>query len=140
MSSNRPLTEKQKNFCRNIIKGMTTKDAYLSAYDSKAKDTTAYSEATKLLSDKRIQEYITTISKPLEIKAQANALSAREQQLAFINSRIQHCIALDDEQSLIRYTDMINKIHGIYKEANEDKQEQPPVANLDTDSLLKLIG
>lgn len=140
MGCSRPLTEKQKKFCRNLIDGMTTKDAYLNAYDSKAKDTTAYSEATKLLRDDRIQQYIKTLSIPLEQSAQANSLSAREQQLAFINSRIQHCIDVDDEQSLIRYTDMLNKMHGLYKEADTTKSEQLPLDNLDTDKLIKLIG
>lgn len=140
MSNNRQLTEKQKKFCHNLIAGMTAKDSYLSAYDSKAKATTAYSESTKLLRDKRIQDYLTTLRAPLEQLAQSNSLSAREQQLAFINSRIQHCIDVDDEQSLIRYTDMLNKMHGLYKEADTTKSEQLPLDNLDTDKLIKLIG
>jgi hypothetical protein len=139
-TNTRPLTEKQKHFCRNIVSGMSTKDAYLSAYNSNAKDTTAWSEATKILTDDRIQEHIKTLRKPLEQQAQTRALSAREEQISFIQRRIEHCISTDDEQSLIRYTDMLNKIHGIYKEETTQQQVQSTVTELDTAQLLKLVN
>lgn len=140
MPSNRPLTEKQKNFCRAIVAGNTTKDAYKSAYNTKCKDTTAYSEATKLLSDERIQEYITTISKPIEQLVIANNISARDTQISFIKERIEICKTNEDESNIVKYTDMLNKIYGIYKEVDTSKQEQTAVQNLDTESLIKLIS
>jgi phage terminase small subunit len=139
-TNTRPLTEKQKHFCRNIVSGMSTKDAYLSAYNSNAKDMTIYVEASRILDKPQIQEYIETLSKPLKEKAQARALTAREEQISFIQSRIEHCISTDDEQSLIRYTDMLNKIHGIYKEETTQQQAQSTVTELDTAQLLKLVN
>ena len=133
------LTEKQKAFCRNIVSGMTNKAAYQAAYNSNS-DMGAWNESAKLLQRKEIQEYIKDLSKPLEEHAKTQAINARQQQIAFILERIAICRDKDDEQSIIRYTDMLNKIHGIYKEDSQPEEQKNNLASVDTNTLEKLIN
>ena len=133
------LTEKQKAFCRNIVSGMTNKDAYMSAYNCNS-DNAAWIESTKLLNREDIQAEIKTLRKPIELKVQTQALNARQQQIDFIQSRIEHCLAVDDEQSIIRYTDMLSKIHGLYKETETEQKTDTTVNTLDISTLKRLSG
>lgn len=134
------LTSKQELFAQNIVAGLSGKDSYITAYKNNCNDNTAYKESMKLLARTDIQDRIKELRKPLEIQAQTKALTAREQQLEFITSRIEHCIANDDEQALIRYTDMLNKIHGLYKETQEIEQTSTGIDKLDSNTLLKLVN
>ena len=132
------LTEKQEKFCHNIVSGMTTKDAYINAYDTKCKDSTAWVEATRLLNKDAIQDRIASLRKPLEIATQAQAQTARQKQIDFIESRIEACLLKDDEQSIIRYTDMLNKINALYKEEIQTDAPESTVQSLDIDTLKRL--
>lgn len=133
------LTPKQEAFCRAIVSGLSGKDAYKQAYNNNSNDNTTYKESMKLLARTDIQDRIKELRKPLELQAQTKALTAREQQLEFITSRIEHCIATEDEQALIRYTDMLNKIHGLYKDTQEIEQTSTSIDKLDSNTLLKLV-
>ena len=133
------LTEKQRAFCRNIVSGMTNKDAYISAYNCNS-DNAAWIESTKLLNRNDIQAEIKTLRKPIELKVQTQALNARQQQIDFIQSRIEHCLKVEDEQSIIRYTDMLNKINALYKETETEQKTDSSVNNLDTSVLKRLSG
>ena len=133
------LTEKQEKFCRNIVSGMNNKEAYQGAYNCQS-DNAAWIESTKLLQRDDIQEKIKTLRKPIELAVQAKVLSARETQIQFIQSRIDACLAKDDEQSVIRYTDMLNKINALYKESEQQEKSESSVNNLDLNTLKKLSG
>lgn len=134
------LTPKKEAFCRNIVSGMTNKDAYLNAYNSKGSEQNAWNEAWKLLNDEEVQNYIKVLRKPLEEHAQTQALNARSEQIAFIRERIAICKAKEDEQSIIRYTHMLNQIHGIYKEDSTPEEQKNNLSNVDTDTLAKLVN
>ena len=135
------LTEKQETFCRNIISGMSGKDSYISAYNSKGSEQNAYNEASKLLAREDIQERLKVLRKPLEIHAQTSALTEREKKKAIIWERIEACIANNDDSSVARYMDILNKMDSEYinvnrniTDSNEDIQE------LDTEKLIRLVG
>jgi hypothetical protein len=134
-----PLTVKQETFCNNIIAGMSNKDAYQNAYNSKS-DNAAWIESTKLLQKKEIQEKIESLRKPIVTTIQTNALTERQKQIDFIKSRIAHCQQTEDENSLIRWSDQLNKILGIYKEDIKTEAPESTVSRLDTDTLLKIAG
>jgi phage terminase small subunit len=134
------LTPKQEKFCQNIVSGMSGKDSYLSAYDTKCSEQVAYNEASKLLLREDIQKRIFDIRKPLEQAAQIKALNAREQQIKAIQERIELCKKKDDEQSLIRYYDMLNKIYALYKETETEVKPESTVNNLDINVLKRLSG
>ena len=134
------LKPKQEKFCQNIVSGMSGKDSYLSAYDAKCNDQVAYNEASKLLLRDDIQKRIIDIRKPLEQAAQIKALSARDKQIQEIEQRIQLCKDKGDEQSLIRYYDMLNKIFNLYRETDTDQKQESTVNNLDITVLKRLSG
>ena len=134
------LTQKQENFCKNIVSGMNGKESYLAAYNAKCNDQVAYNEASKLLLRKDIQKRIFDMRKPLEQAAQIKALSARDTQLQAIQERIEICKQKEDEQSLIRYYDMLAKIHGLYKETETEQKTDSNVNNLDISVLKRLSG
>lgn len=134
------LTPKQEKFCQCIVSGMSGKESYLTAYDTKCNDNTAYVEASKLMLREDIQKRIFTLRKPQEEAAKIQGLNARQQQIDFIQSRIEHCLKVDDEQSIIRYTDMLNKINALYKETEQEQKTESNVNNLDTGILKRLSG
>lgn len=133
------LTEKQEIFCRSIVSGMTNKDAYKTAYNCNS-DNAAWIESTKLLNRDDIQEKIKTLRKPIEIKAQLQGMNARNEQIEYIKQRIALCEQKDDEQSIIRYTDMLNKINALYKDTEQEQKPETIVNNIDLDTLKRLSG
>jgi hypothetical protein len=134
------LSPKQERFCQCIVSGMSGKDSYIEAYQSTGSAQNAYNEASKLLMRDDIQERLAVLRKPLEAIATTRALSAREEQIAFIRERIAICQAKEDEQSIIRYTDMLNKINALYKETETPEAPENKVTQLDTNALKKLTG
>ena len=134
------LTPKQEKFCQNIVSGMSGKDSYISAYDTKGHANTAYVEANKLLLREDIQKRIFTLRKPLEQAAQLKTLSARDKQIQEIEERILICKDREDEQSLIRYYDMLNKIYALYKETEQEQKQESTVSTLDVNTLKRLSG
>lgn len=133
------LTPKMEKFCQCIVSGMSGKDSYITAYNNKSNDNTAYKESMKLLVRSDIQDRIKELNKPLEIQAQSKALSARDKQIKAIEDRIEVCISNNDETSLIRYYDMLNKIYNLYKDQEDTKKEENTFDNIDTNTLLKLV-
>lgn len=134
-----PLTPKQEKFCQCIASGMSGKDSYIAAYDTKGHANTAYTESNKLLLRDDIQKKITSLRKPIEQAAQIKAISARDEQIEYIKQRIALCEQKDDEQSIIRYTDMLNKINALYKDNDQDKQEDNKLASINTEALQRLV-
>lgn len=134
------LTPKQEKFCQNIVSGMSGKDSYISAYDFNGKASTAYEEASRLMLREDIQKRIFTLRKPQEQAAQIEGFNARKQQIEAIQERIELCKKKDDEQSLIRYYDMLNKIYALYKETETEQKTDSSVNNLDISVLKRLSG
>lgn len=134
------LTPKQEKFCQCIVSGMSAKDSYISAYNTKASDQVIFNESCKLLKRDDITDRIKELRKPLENHYQNIAISERQQQIDFIKERIEICKAKEDEQSIIRYTDMLNKIYGSYRDTDTEEKTDQTVNNLDTATLIKLSG
>ena len=134
------LTEKQEKFCRCIISGMSGKDSYLTAYNTKCNNQVAYNESSKLLLRDDIQKRIADMRKPLEQAEQINAINARQKQIEYIESRIKICEEKEDEQSIIRYTDMLNKINSLYKETENETKNENVLDNVNSDMLKRLTG
>lgn len=134
------LTPKQEKFCQCIVSGMSGKDSYLTAYDTNCKPDTAYVESSRMLLREDIQNRIKELRKPQEEAAQIKALNAREEQIEFIRERIAICKQKEDEASIIRYTDMLNKINALYKDTEAEQKQESSVVKLDMDTLKKLSG
>lgn len=133
------LTEKQERFCRNIVSGMTGKDSYIEAYNSKGSADNAYNEASKLMQREDIQERLKVLRKPLEEQAQTHAISEREKKRTLIWEGIQRCIAKEDENGVARYMDILNKMDSEYININRNIEDKgSDIANLDLEALKKL--
>lgn len=132
------LTQKQELFCNNVVSGMSYKDAYLNAYDTKCNDRVALNEGSKLALRDDIQERIKTLSKPLQRAAQIQGLNVRQERIEYIKKRIELCEKKEDEQSIIRYTDMLNKIDNLYNDKEEQKENDNNLTSLDTSILEKI--
>ena len=135
----RELTGKQKRFCECIVQGKTNIDSYMTAYNCNSYQV-ANKESTNLLKRDDITEYIQELYKPLKNTIQNNIINERQQQIEFIKSRIQECIKKDDEQSLIRWNDQLNKILNLYRDTEQDQKQENTVSTLDTTTLIKLSG
>jgi hypothetical protein len=133
------LTEKQETFCRNIVSGMTNKDAYISAYSSSGSEQNAWNESGKLMAREDIQERIKTLRKPLEIAALTKALSERERVKAILWDRLQKAIDRDDDAAIVRYTDQINRMNSEYTQVHVNLEDKAAdIKALDTSVLEKL--
>ncbi len=134
------LTPKQEKFCQCIVSGMSGKDSYISAYNTKASEQVIFNESTKLLKRDDITARIKELRKPLENHYQNIAINERQQQIDFIKERIEICKVKEDEQSIIRYTDMLNKIYSCYKDTETEEKTDQTIKDIDTATLIKLSG
>ena len=133
------LTPKQEKFCQNIASGKDGIESYMSAYDCNSR-AAANVESTKLMKRDDITERITEIRKPILNLVQNKQISERQQQIKEIQERIAICKAKEDETSLIRYYDMLNKIYALYKESEQEQKQESTVNNLDINALKRLSG
>lgn len=133
------LTQKQELFCREVVAGKSYKDAYITAYDTNAKDTTVRTESARLALREDIQERIKALSKPLQVASQIEGLNKKDERIKYIQERIKLCEERQDESSILRYVDMLNKIDNLYKEINDNKENDNSLTNLDTSILAKIV-
>ena len=129
------LTPKQEKFCQCIVSGMSGKDSYITAYDTKGNDNTVYVESTRLLDREDIQARIKALSKPLETKAIASALSEREKKRAWLWNMIENATNDSDK---IRAMDILNKMDSEYINIQRIEKDETPINELDTDKLIEL--
>jgi hypothetical protein len=135
------LTVKQLNFCKNVVSGMSNFEAYKNAYDcGNMKESTIYTESSKLACKQSIQEQIKAMQAPQIKSIQIQNINAKQKQIKFIEERINLCKSNGDESSVIKYTEMLNKIYGLYKDTDENETKQSSIDKLDTTDLIKLIG
>lgn len=117
---------------------MSYKDAYINAYNTNGKDTTVRTESAKLALREDIQERIKALSKPLQVASQIEGLNKKEERIKYIQDRIKLCEERQDESSILRYVDMLNKIDNLYKDGEEKKENDNSLTNLDTSLLTKI--
>jgi hypothetical protein len=136
LASTDRLTEKQKTFCREYVRnGGNGTQAYLYAYNSKSEQAASI-ESSKLLRKDDITEYIATLNKPMENRIQ----NEREKKRGIIWDRIQACIDKEDDTSVARYMDILNKMDAEYININRNIDDKPAeIINLDTRTLEKLV-
>lgn len=132
------LTVKQDTFCRNLINGMNVTDSYKNAYDTE-KNNVAKVEGYKLLQDVEIQNRLKDLQKPILAEQNAQNATKRAEMIDFIQSRIEVCKNNEDENNIVRYTDMLNKIYGTYKVEQDNTKSNSNLHNLSMDKLQKIV-
>lgn len=135
----RQITQKQEKFCQAIVSGMSGKDAYYHAYNTKCSANTAYTEATRLLAREDIQKHIETLRKPIELKAITQAVSEREKIKSILWDRLNIAIANNDDSTIIKLTDQINRMNHEYISTNINIDGNTNnMQDIDIDTLRKL--
>lgn len=132
------LTEREELFCQGIIGGLGTLEAYRRAYSENALESTAFPEASRILKREKVIKRLQELRRPLEEAITAENVTAREEQIKLIKTRMEICKSNGDESSLIRYIDMLNKIYGIYKDGTQEEKKESKLAKMDTKTLQKL--
>ena len=132
------LTLKQEKFCQGIINGLSGKDAYIAAYDTKGNDNTVYTEVTRLFNRDEIQARLKALREPLELKAQTQAITETERIKALLWERIEICRQKDDEAAIARYTDQLNKLNNAYKDTTTATEDANKLDTLDTSALQRI--
>lgn len=128
------LTPKQEKFCQCIVSGMSGKDSYLTAYETKCSDQVAYNEASKLMLREDVQARLEAMRKPLVQAAQTAALTERERKRAVLWDIIEN----GDNAAKCRALDILNKMDAEYININRNIDDTPKLEGLDMDTLLKL--
>ena len=129
------LTAKQEAFCKCIISGMSGKDAYITAYNSKGCDQNAYNESSKLLAREDIQERLKVLRKPLEEHVRTTIISEREKKRAWLWNMIENAA---NDSDRIRAMDILNKMDSEYINIQRIEKDETPIQELDTDKLIEL--
>ena len=129
------LTPKQEKFCECIVSGMSAKDAYTTAYNTKASEQVLYNESSKLMLRDDIQARIADMRKPLIQAAQQTALSEREKKRAWLWNMIEN--AANDSDKL-RALDILNKMDSEYINIQRIEKDETPISELDTNKLIEL--
>lgn len=130
-----PLTPKQEKFCQCIVSGMSGKDSYYAAYDTKCGDNTAYVEASKLMLREDIQKRLEVLRKPLEKAAQSVALTEREKKRAVLWDIITN----GDNNEKCRALDILNRMDAEYLNVNVNQNENVvKLDNIDLEALRSL--
>lgn len=129
------LTEKQKAFCREYFSnGGNGTQAYLTAYDSNS-EVSASVEASRLLARDDIREYLDSLNKPSEEKAQSERERKRQILWDFITSP-----AVDDNNKL-RAMDLLNKMDAEYVNINHTITDNAAdISHIDLDKLKQLAS
>ena len=133
------LTPKQEKFCRCVVSGMSAKDSYLMAYDTKCNDRVAINEGSKLMLRDDIRQAIESMTKPLQEIAQQKALTERERIKNILWDRLQKAIERGDDATIVKYTDQINRMNAEYININRNIDDKPTeIDQLDADTLRRL--
>lgn len=134
------LTPKQEKFCQNVVSGMSAKDSYINAYNTKSSDRIAINEGSKLMLREDIQQRIDDLTKPLQKAVQQQALTEREKKKQIIWERIDACILSGDDVAVARYMDILNKMDAEYININKNIEEKKTnIEALDSETL-KLLS
>lgn len=135
------LTPKQEKFCQCIVSGMSAKDSYIEAYDTNASDKVIYNESSKILAREDVTKRLEELRKPLVNHAQSKAISERERVKAILWDRLDKAIEREDDQTIVRITDQINRMNSEYININRNIEDKAgDIKGLDTTTLERLAS
>lgn len=134
------LTDKEEIFATAVADGYTQHDAYVMAYKpstikQNSIDVMASRVANKPDVKARIQEFIDRKAGTYAY----NDLLDKNKRINLIYERIQYCIDNKDENNVVKYIDMLNKLAGDYKNITVKQTDIKPLANMSIEELNKLL-
>ena len=129
------LTIKMRNFCNAYARTGNATQAYLEAYDT-TNEQIASNEGSKLLLRDDVTEYLKELNKPTINKI----VNEREKKRQLLWKAIYRCEAKEDESSMARYMDILNKMDSEYVNINHNIDDgSEKLISLTNDQLKALI-
>lgn len=89
-SPERPLTDREELFCRNIVNGKTKIDSYVSAGYKNANRKTAYQSACRLFKKAKIQARMVVLRKEIAAKYDLTEANIYKQCAAILNADVRN--------------------------------------------------
>ncbi len=130
------LSSKQKEFCKLVVSGLSYKDAYIKAYNSKGCTQNAYNEGSKLIARDDIQEEIKRLSKPLEQAAQTTAITERQKKRDWLWNMINNPNTKDSDR--LTAMNILNKMDSEYINNSNVDINIDSMDSIDTSLLEKI--
>ena len=134
----RPLTNNQKLFCQEYIKiGMNATKAYMTVYKTCKTEKTAGVNASRLLENARIQEYIQLLQKETEKETIMSVTERKEWLTNVINGKVKQNNKEAYILEKLKALDILNKMDGEY---TSKVQIDNPKATKILSSINKQLG
>lgn len=131
------LTEKQITFARALAAGMTQKEAYVQAYDTKTlNQNTLVANAHKEANKPEVKAYLEKVLK--EEYNTVGVMKTRDEAYirTLLHERLEVCRSKGDETSIVRYAEMLNKMNHTYQTIINDISERDnDISKLSTEEL-----
>lgn len=111
MATDKPLTQKQEEFCQAVVSGMTMSEAYRSVYNTKNMTTPSVnSSAYELMRNPRITSRITSMRAPMLVGASLTL----EEHLSELNRLKNIALDANKPEAAIRAEELRGKASGHY--------------------------
>lgn len=134
------LTDKEEIFATAIADGYSQSDAYILAYNPKTKNANSIAAmACRIANKEDVKERINAFIDRKSDKYAYNDLLDKNKRINLIYERIQYCIDNKDENNVVKYIDMLNKLAGDYKNITVKQTDIKPLANMSIEELNKLL-
>lgn len=135
------LTEKEFKFCNAVAQGYNQYEAYVMAYNPKTDNRASIDTmACRLAKKDYIQEKINSLTHATETALGLELANDKNKRITFIWERINACLAKNDENNVVKYIDMLNKLAGDYKNINVNENDIKPLSTMSNEDLNKLIA
>lgn len=135
------LTDKEEMFCMAIADGYTQFDAYKIAYEPKTDNRASIdSAASRTARKKDVQSRISELRTRKADQHNYSDINDKNKRITFIWERINACLAKNDENNVVKYIDMLNKLAGDYKNINVNENDIKPLSTMSNEDLNKLIA
>lgn len=135
------LTDKEEVFCMAIADGYTQFDAYKIAYEPKTDNRASIDSAASRTARKEdVKARISELRTRKADQHNYNDINDKNKRITFIWERINACLAKNDENNVVKYIDMLNKLAGDYKNINVNENDVKPLSTMSNEDLNKLIA
>lgn len=136
------LTEKEAAFGRNVVSDMTQLDAYKLAYNTNSTNDKALRvNASRVFNRPQVQAYIRELVEGNKDSSRKRVLRDRQHKIDLIWNQIEKCVKSNDNPSIARYLEILNKMSGEYVNITKDiTEKENQLSEMSVDELRQLIN
>lgn len=124
-----------------ICDGYSQREAYIIAYNpTTTKENSIDVMASRIANKEYIQERINELRHRKIDSINYCDINDKNKRINFIWERINACLTKNDENNVVKYIDMLNKLAGDYKNININENDVKPLSTMSNEDLNKLIA